>query len=337
MQTFLVNWLSSLVEKLSQILGGITSLGLVDQNVQMEILRQVLIANSICFATWICWEPETKKTQESPTGTKTTSMRYIRRSQRLDEDLDIIEDDCPLPPVIDSHQLSYLAPKTKLSIRAQSFTDGWRLLVGASSSITTDSGASGSFGIDLALNEIAEEAVMRPTRQLLDLISNIEKALGASVLVVSPSHRLIGATTLGIETAERLAATSIKRGELLADPLLNILQTAASQKSQIPYQHSIETSGQSLTTWVVPLPSKNHRLLVIQPESKTSPREKALETLSKRELEVLKCLKEGKSNDEIATSLSISPNTVKNHLDRVFKKLGVTNRFAAALSSTRQS
>ncbi|MCW0221561.1 MAG: helix-turn-helix transcriptional regulator, partial [Prosthecobacter sp.] len=257
-------------------------------------------------------------------------MRYIRRSQRLDEELDIIEDDCPLPPFIDSPQPSYRTPKPKISIRVQSFTDGWRLLVGASSFITTESGASGSFGVDLALNEITEEAVQRPTRQLLDLISNIEKTLGTSILVVSPSHRLIGATSLGIETAERLASTSVKRGELLAPPLLGILQTAASQKSQIPYQHNIETSGQSLTIWVAPLPSKNHRLLVIQPESKTSPQEKALETLSKREQEVLKCLQEGKSNDEIATSLSISPNTVKNHLDRVFKKLGVTNRFAAA-------
>lgn len=48
--------------------------------------------------------------------------------------------------------------------------------------------------------------------------------------------------------------------------------------------------------------------------------------VSAREAEVLYWLREGKSNDEIAQLLGISALTVKNHLQRVYRLLGVSNR-----------
>lgn len=50
-----------------------------------------------------------------------------------------------------------------------------------------------------------------------------------------------------------------------------------------------------------------------------------------REIEVLALLSVGSSNEEIAEKLFISPNTVKTHLYRVFRKIKVPNRFQAAL------
>lgn len=52
--------------------------------------------------------------------------------------------------------------------------------------------------------------------------------------------------------------------------------------------------------------------------------------LSTRELEVLEALCHGKTNLDIATALDISPFTVKNHVQRIFRKIGVTNRTQAA-------
>ncbi len=52
--------------------------------------------------------------------------------------------------------------------------------------------------------------------------------------------------------------------------------------------------------------------------------------LSTRELEVLAWLTQGKSNSEIAEHLNISAFTVKNHAQRIFKKLKVTNRAEVA-------
>jgi DNA-binding NarL/FixJ family response regulator len=51
--------------------------------------------------------------------------------------------------------------------------------------------------------------------------------------------------------------------------------------------------------------------------------------LSRRELEVCQELVKGLSNRDIASSLFISPKTVKNHVNSVFAKLGVTSRAEA--------
>jgi DNA-binding NarL/FixJ family response regulator len=53
---------------------------------------------------------------------------------------------------------------------------------------------------------------------------------------------------------------------------------------------------------------------------------RGLSLLSKRELQVVNCLAEGLSNREIAKRLELSQHTVKNHLFRIFDKLGVSSR-----------
>src|SRR3954468_3826626 len=50
-----------------------------------------------------------------------------------------------------------------------------------------------------------------------------------------------------------------------------------------------------------------------------------LDLLSKRELEVVHLLVQGLSNSEIARQLQRSQHTVKNHLFRIFDKLGVSS------------
>ena len=56
--------------------------------------------------------------------------------------------------------------------------------------------------------------------------------------------------------------------------------------------------------------------------------------LSTREMEVLDALCRGRTNLEIAAALDISPFTVKNHVQRIFRKIGVTNRTQAAARYT---
>ena len=51
--------------------------------------------------------------------------------------------------------------------------------------------------------------------------------------------------------------------------------------------------------------------------------------LSEREIEILHWIREGKSNHEIGIALSISPLTVKNHVQRILRKLQASNRTQA--------
>ena len=55
------------------------------------------------------------------------------------------------------------------------------------------------------------------------------------------------------------------------------------------------------------------------------------ESLSERELEVLKLVASGASNREIAKTLYITEGTVKNHISNVLRKLGFRDRTQAAL------
>jgi DNA-binding NarL/FixJ family response regulator len=54
-------------------------------------------------------------------------------------------------------------------------------------------------------------------------------------------------------------------------------------------------------------------------------------SLTKRELEVLRLLAQGKTNQEIAQSLVLSTLTVKTHVQRIIGKLGVSDRTQAAV------
>lgn len=73
------------------------------------------------------------------------------------------------------------------------------------------------------------------------------------------------------------------------------------------------------------VPALNNRLV-----SRDVDKDK-IESLTKRELEVLIQVANGMFNKEIATSLDISERTVKNHISNIFKKIDVSDRTQAAV------
>ena len=59
------------------------------------------------------------------------------------------------------------------------------------------------------------------------------------------------------------------------------------------------------------------------------------ETLTEREIDVLKLVAQGASNSQIAETLTISINTVKVHLRNILDKLRLDNRTQAAAYALR--
>ncbi|MDV7144003.1 response regulator transcription factor [Tropicimonas sp. TH_r6] len=63
----------------------------------------------------------------------------------------------------------------------------------------------------------------------------------------------------------------------------------------------------------------------------TAPKNALAEKLSRRELQVLEGLTQGKSNKEIARDLDVQEPTVKLHVKTLYRKIGVANRTQAAM------
>jgi DNA-binding NarL/FixJ family response regulator len=55
--------------------------------------------------------------------------------------------------------------------------------------------------------------------------------------------------------------------------------------------------------------------------------------LTNRELDVLQLMARRFTNKEIASALSVSPNTVRKHTANIYRKLGVNNRREAAIKA----
>ena len=73
-----------------------------------------------------------------------------------------------------------------------------------------------------------------------------------------------------------------------------------------------------------PLPST--RVPSRGPRSRSDVEPGALKPLSRRELEALRMLASGLSTTEIATAMTISPLTARNHISTIMRKLGARNR-----------
>ena len=115
---------------------------------------------------------------------------------------------------------------------------------------------------------------------------------------------------------EALAAGAA--GYVLKDASIEELRTSVSQVM----------AGQS----VMPLGLIQAAMSEPQPAARN---EDAIALLTGREKEVLDLIAQGCTNKEIARALSVSPATVKAHVERILAKLGVADRTQAAVLAAR--
>ncbi len=79
------------------------------------------------------------------------------------------------------------------------------------------------------------------------------------------------------------------------------------------------------------IPSLNAKLVTKNAD------QELIDSLTKRELEVLKKMAVGLFNKDIAEQLNISERTVKNHISNIFKKIKVVDRTQAAVFAIRNN
>lgn len=136
-----------------------------------------------------------------------------------------------------------------------------------------------------------------------------------AIKALYPQARILILTSLG-DDAQALAAVKAGaqgyvRKDSSADELVHAIKSVAMGRSSVPQEMAA-------------------MLLTGEPGSRKVPDDPHL---TPRELEVLDCLGQGMTDDEIASALAISKPTVRSHVSSILGKLGVTNRTQAALEA----
>ena len=162
------------------------------------------------------------------------------------------------------------------------------------------------------------EKILRSKPQVLLLDINMPKANGIEVLEEIKKQKIkvkVLILTVHNEVEYLLKAVDIGvDGYLLKD----------SGSSELKKAIDVVMNGEN---YIQPelIPALNKRLVARDVDKDK------IDSLTKRELEVLIKIANGMINKEIATSLNISERTVKNHISNIFKKIDVSDRTQAAV------
>ena len=153
------------------------------------------------------------------------------------------------------------------------------------------------------------------------LVVKLEALAGRGVAAASESLQAAGYSQLlvhGVSRPQR--ANEIESLFVFASPGSGIsaLQLG-SIELLLPYLHSTYLRVQSI--------ERENTDARSQPVAARSGYSSA--SISEREEQVLGWVREGMSNQEIGVQLGISPLTVKNHVQKILRKLGATNRAQA--------
>ena len=138
--------------------------------------------------------------------------------------------------------------------------------------------------------------------------------------------RILALLEMG-ESAKSHASVLVNSGVqgccLKSKPVDHILQALTAISSNVCWMDSeLNGSQPSLRTRYAPSPAPSTSTRTIN--------------LSKRERQVLRELTAGKSNREIAKALEVAESTIKSHVVRILRKMGVRDRTQAAVRAMRE-
>ncbi len=167
---------------------------------------------------------------------------------------------------------------------------------------------------------------LEPDIVLLDLVMPEMGGVEATpeILAVSPNTRVIILTSFSEEDQVIPAIRAGATGYLLKDIAPAELVRAIRQT----HLGQVELHPEATKKLMSVIASQTG-----EPASQTIP--KALEDLTKRELEVLRLVADGLPNRDIAAKLIISEKTVKTHVSNILSKLNLTDRTQAAIYAIR--
>lgn len=309
---------------LAKAFSAMRRLGVARREAYSDLLRETMDSNATFFAAWSVWEPDAvggrdQQFRHHPghDGTGRFVPFWHRRHgyPKLD----------PVTGYDDPAESEwFLEPKRQREVRS---IDPYLYPVGGSRCLIASQVAPillegvclGVAGVDFWVEEIAEQAIRNSPRRFAAEEDPVEEILDRGFMVVDPEGEILHWTqrTVGLLSryVQRLTADTRRMPEQLG---------ALTRPRFSDGRRESAAASPALRITRIPLRQRAESLLVVSER-----KEARLDLLTRREREVHHWLCEGKTNDEIGTILGISPHTVKNHLEKVYAKLGVENRLAA--------
>lgn len=311
---------------LAAVFSSLKSLGMVDRGVCNDILKGVLHSNPALLGVWTVWEPDAFDGRDSEfakmPGHDETG-RFIPLWHRFGGEIH-------LEPNTDYDKPEaawYVKPSRhgeEVVIDPYEYpVGGERLFITSQAAPIRHQGRCvGVAGFDVHMDSLLDpvENTEKPLESVLGR-GHVLLGTGGEVRYCSHSTRALICRYVGSKRTSH---------NHLPGPLHELVLRKL-EKSRLLSANGrwIFSNGPGrLVVRFTRHPRSGGCLLLIDEQQSVSTATRA--GLSAREQEVCGWMGEGKSNEEIAIILGISAHTVKNHLDKVFKKLGVENRHAAA-------
>ncbi len=324
--------------QLAKVFSSLKTLGLTDRGLFNEIMRGVLVANPRLLGVWTVWEPDALDGRDAMFARAPghdQSGRFVPFWHRsggqiqLQANIDYDKPDADW----------YFAPTRR---KAEVLIDPYEYPVAGKNLFITSTAAPilhagrcvGVVGFDVHMDWLLE-AMDEPGP-----FESIEAAIGRGHVLLGEDGqvRYCGRATrrLICRYIGGKAGSQRRLPEPLHDLVVQKLRRRFFSESLKPKR--AWTFGDGSRKLIVRFTRHPHAgcflLLVDEQVGDGCPTGPSVD-LSPREQEVAEWLGQGKSNEEIAIILGISAHTVKNHIDKIFRKLGVENRCAAAAALQR--
>jgi DNA-binding CsgD family transcriptional regulator len=322
---------TSAAARLASVLSVLKGLGVTDRRTHLRVLREALENHPHYLGVWAVWEPDALDGNDAAFANGESHDATGRFKpfwhRRLGEPRLEVNQDCD-DPVLGTYYQRPVLQRRPVIVAPYSYPVGGTsaLLATVAAPIMRDNRCLGAAGVDFDLDSLVSRFEAAPTREARHLLNDIGAELEAGMLLLNDRMHLVAKST----SADALFEGFVERPIQLGEPLPARLRLAENSDSG-PSAVQLEGRGVHLTITHARTP-RNGWLVAVVSRCVAEPE---VTPLSSREDEVMVWLAEGKTNEEIGIILSISAHTVKNHLDRIYRKIGVDNRHAATLAWSR--
>ncbi len=325
-------------DQLAGLFAGLKALSVVDRELHSAILRQALEANPRYLGVWAVWEPDALDGRDAEfvhhPGHDATG-RFLpvwhRRFGEIQVEANVASND----PKRGAYYMLPTRMRRSVMVGPYEYPMGGQsvLIVSLASPILVQGQCLGAAGVDFSLEDLAAQIREHPTPATRQLVGSMEREMRHSLIFTDPQGVVAWCSTTARQRLRPFFGRDALAGNALPPALAALFEDKSKPSPRRPHPEVLlQQADRSVRVRLVRSRRIGAAVLLVEDEDAPSPSQ----LLSRREREVMDWLSEGKSNDEIGIILGISPHTVKNHLDRIFKKLCVDHRHAASTQWRRE-